>query len=91
MGKPTTYRAEELEDAIVRLWKDRLGVVLVGDRLWRALGFGSRRAFERAAARHSLGVRLYLLPGGRGRYVKTEDAAREFWRNMINRHLGGEI
>lgn len=90
MGEPTTFRADELEDAIVWLWKKRLGQNVTGDRLWRALGFGSRRAFERAAEKRELSVRLYALPGGRGRYAKTEDAAKAFWQQMVKDRLGGD-
>jgi len=52
------------------------GAVLKGEALWRALGFGSRSAFQRAVAARTVGVTLFPMREGRGRYALTRDVAR---------------
>lgn len=77
------------ETAFVCHWLAEVGPRLEGERLWRALGFGSRRSFERAAQRGTLGVKLYPQLSGRGRFARTEEVARYLWRELERRKAGG--
>ena len=52
------------------------GPVLKSEVLWRALGFGSRSAFNRGIASCNIKIPLFPMPTGRGRYALTRDVAR---------------
>ena len=78
------------EVAFIADWVREFGPRMSGERLWKALGFGSRRGFERAAKECRLGVPLYPLTEGRGRFAKTVDVARQVWKELAARKKGGE-
>lgn len=78
-----------LEAQFVQMWLDRHGGRLSGERLWRALGFGSQRAFHRAVQAGWQGVPLSVLITGKGRSAKTEDVARYVWKEIRVDRLGG--
>lgn len=63
------------------------GSRMTGEELWKALGYKSRRTFERAARAGRLGVPLYPSIEGRGRYAKTVDVARYIWKELIARNV----
>lgn len=95
MAHGATHRRRLLAEArflghwLERAWLADFGPRLTGEPLWRALGFGSRRAFERAAEAGQLTVALYPLPAGRGRYARTDEVARTVWREIQGRLAGG--
>ena len=78
-----------MESLFVREWLAQLGLRMAGERLWTALGFKSRRSFERAARDKLLGVQLYPNPTGRGRFAATEEVARWVWKQMELKKSGG--
>lgn len=51
------------------------GELISGAALWRALGYRSERSFHRAVVSDRLPVRVFSLPGRRGRYARTRDVA----------------
>jgi hypothetical protein len=75
-------------DAFVADWLREFGPRMSGERLWKALGFKSRRPFERAAREGRLIVTLYPFSEGRGRYAKTIDVARQVWSELVSRKKG---
>ena len=86
-------RAQALKEAretLVASWVAQHGMRLSGEALWRALGFGSRRTFDRAAREGRLPVQIYPLPIGRGRFARTEDVADWIWKQMEKRRKGGD-
>ena len=71
------------EAAFVRRWENEHGLYMHGDRLYRSLGFGSRRSFERAVKGGELSnVPLFTLATGRGKFARTGDVARYLWRRV---------
>ena len=78
-----------LEAQFVQLWLERHGARLSGERLWRALGFGSQRAFHRALQDGWNGVALTELPTRRGRWARTEEVAKYVWKEIRVNRLGG--
>lgn len=63
------------------------GSRMTGEQLWKALGYKSRRTFERAARAGRLGVPLYASIERRGRYAKTVDVARYVWKELTARNV----
>lgn len=80
-----------LEAQFVQLWLERHGARLSGERLWRALGFGSQRAFHRAIQAGWKEVGLSPLASGKGRWAKTEDVAKYVWKKIRVDRLGGAL
>lgn len=78
-------RVNQAEELFVSQWVERHGPRLQGKALWRALGFGSLRSFQRAVQRAELGVRVYRSPDRKGRCARTEDVARWLWRQIEQR------
>lgn len=78
----------KLAEEFVRQWLTRHGAWLSGDVLWRALGFGSRRSFQRAAARGQIGVKLYPSHPGPGRRARTKEVAEWLWQELEQRRRG---
>lgn len=81
----TRDREQQAEEQFVSYWIERQGPKLQGESLWRALGFGSLRSFQRAVQSDQLGVRVYREPEGGGRCARTEDVARLLWRRLEQR------
>lgn len=69
-------------------WLREFGPRMVGERLWKALGFKSRRSYERAVKQGRLGIRLYPFTQGRGRYARTDEVARHVWKEVADRKAG---
>jgi hypothetical protein len=61
----------QLTDRLTREY----GAVIGGRKLRQVLGFESATAFGRAVRAGHLNVRLFDLPGRRGRFVLAEDLA----------------
>lgn len=78
-----------LEAQFVQLWLDRHGSWMKGEQLWRALGFGSQRAFHRALQNGWREVKLTELPSRRGRCARTEEVAKYAWNEIRVKRLGG--
>jgi hypothetical protein len=76
------------EDVFVADWVKEFGHRMSGERLWKALGYRSRRSFERAARDGRLMVPLFPFTEGRGRYAKTIDVARQAWKELADRKKG---
>lgn len=81
--------AAALERLFVRQWVNSHGTRMTGECLWRALGFTSSRTFQHAARAQHLGIQLYPMPSGRGRFALTEDVARWVWMDLMRRKSGG--
>lgn len=80
--------APSAEAAFIADWVAEFGPRMSGERLWKALGFKSRRSFERAAQEGRLMVRLYPFTEGRGRFAKTVEVARQVWSELADRKKG---
>lgn len=76
------------EAAFIADWLAEFGPQMAGERLWTALGFNSRRSYERAIQQGKLGVRLYPLNHGKGRFARTDEVARHVWREVAARKAG---
>ena len=76
------------EAAFVADWLVEFGPQMAGERLWTALGFKSRRSYERAIQQGKLGVRLYPLNHGKGRFARTDEVARHVWHEVVARKTG---
>jgi hypothetical protein len=68
------------EKAFVAKQVARYGSRLSGEPLWRVLGFGTERSFQRAAQAKRLPVQLYPVPVGKGRYALTTEVAKFLWK-----------
>lgn len=55
------------------------GVVVGGSELTRALGFRTQSAFRKASERGALKLRLFRMPGRRGRFALTTELATWLW------------
>lgn len=66
-------------DALERQLISSLGPVVGGSELTKALGFRSQGAFRQALARNGLPIRVFTIPGRRGRFALTSDIARWLW------------
>lgn len=62
-------------DDLMNAMMERYGPLLGGEQLWRALGYQTWAAFARAARNGSLGVKVFSVPGRKGRFALTADVA----------------
>lgn len=69
-------------------WVRECGPRMTGERLWTALGFKSRRSYERAVQLGRLGIRLYPFIQGRGQFARTDEVARYLWNELAARKSG---
>ncbi|HEV2174060.1 MAG TPA: hypothetical protein VGR71_10850 [Nitrospira sp.] len=72
-------------------WLREFGPRMVGERLWKALGFKSRRSYERAVQLGRLEIRLYPFTQGRGRFARTDEVARHVWKEVADRKAGKAV
>jgi hypothetical protein len=59
----------------------RYGVLIGGGDLRAALGFRSAASFQRAVRQKTLAVRVFPVPGRRGKFALTADVAA--WLNKV--------
>ena len=55
---------------------DRYGPLIGGADLRKALGFRSAASFQRAVRTNGLGVRVFCVPGRRGKFALTIEVAQ---------------
>lgn len=55
------------------------GPLLGDETLWRALGFKTWAGFDKAIRTGNVAVKIFPLPGRRGRYALTRDVAVWLW------------
>ena len=79
----------QAERALSRLWLATHGEYITGERLWRALGFRTRRSFESAARENRVPVELHQQTDRRGRYAWTKDVVQAIWKELEQRRTGG--
>lgn len=54
---------------------EKYGPLIGGEQLWRALGYQTWAAFARAARNGTLGIKVFTVPGRKGRFALTADVA----------------
>lgn len=58
------------------------GPLMGGAELYRSLGFRSAAAFQRAVRDNALSIRIFAVPGRRGKFALTADVAA--WLSRIS-------
>ena len=66
---------EELHHSLL----DGYGPLLSDAVLWRSLGFKTWAGFDKAMRNGKIEVRVFTMPGRRGRYALTLDVAKWLW------------
>lgn len=66
-------------DELHRSLLDAYGPLMGDAVLWQALGFKTWAGFDKAIRQGKLEVRIFTLPGRRGRYALTCDVASWLW------------
>lgn len=68
------------QDALYRSLFAEYGPLIGDEMLWRALGFKTWAGFDKSIKAGNVGVRVFRLPGRRGRYALTQDVAEWLWQ-----------
>ncbi len=63
--------------------------IIRGKALWRALGFSTERAFQRARQLKKLDLRLYPNPDNRGVHAYLEDVENYLAKQAISQQAQG--
>lgn len=63
------------------------GPVVGGKELARALGFRTQSAFRKALDRGALSVKIFEMPGRRGRFALSTELATWLWRQRQESNL----
>lgn len=62
-------------ESTLRMLIEKYGPLIGGEELRRALGYRTWSSFARAVRSDSLGVKVFDLPGRRGKFALTGDVA----------------
>ncbi len=65
--------------ALQRQLTDQYGVLLDHAQLRQVLGYRTASAFEAAIKQERIGVRIFAVPGRRGKFAFSADVARWLW------------
>lgn len=84
---PSHASEAELRSSLVAAY----GAVLGGKDLSRALGFRTQSAFRKALERGALSIKIFQLPGRRGRFALTNELATWLWRQRQDPSQGAPI
>lgn len=80
--------SSDSEEQFLQKWLRRHGSLMWGEALWRALGYGSLRSFQRAAQEGRTPVPVFPRPIGKGSCAKTESVARWAYREQQKKKGG---
>jgi hypothetical protein len=93
---PTDVPPNSLEHGLQQLRADlvtRYGVVLDHNQLREVLGYRTVSAFQRAVSLGRIGVRVFNVPGRRGKFALSADVADWLWKakTQADKGEGGEM